>query len=57
MQEKPKQVDNEKEKPPEMDGLWENDQKHRGYYYDDTYGYEKFVEPEDDSSEPETEDD
>lgn len=57
MQETPRQVDVENEKPPEKDGLWENDQKDRGYYYDDAYGYEKFVDDGDDSSEGETEDD
>ena len=57
MQETPKQVDDEKEKPPEMDGLWENDQKDRGYYYDDAYGYEKFVDDDEESSEAETDDD
>lgn len=57
MQEKPKQIEDEKEKPPEKDGLWEDDQKHRGYYYDDAFGYEKFVDDEDESSAPETDED
>ena len=57
MQETPKQVDDEKEKPPEMDGLWEGDQQSRGYYYDDAYGYEKFVDDDEESSEAETDDD
>ena len=48
MQEKPKQ--SQEEESPPKDGLWEEDQKERGYYYDDAYGYEKFVDDEADES-------
>jgi len=44
MQEKPKEPIEEKEKPPEKDGNWEEDQKKRGYYYDDAHGYEIFTD-------------
>ena len=38
----------EKNKPetPESDGAWSEDQKKRGYYYDDACGYEVY-DPDD----------
>jgi hypothetical protein len=30
---------------------WGEDQKERGYYYDDAHGYEKYVEDEDEEGE------
>jgi hypothetical protein len=47
---KPKE--NEKCDEPEQDdaSTWEQDQKERGYYYDDAHGYEKY-EPELDEEE------
>ena len=34
--------------------LWSEDQKERGYYYDDAHGYEKYVEDEDEEGEART---
>src|SRR5512141_198365 len=45
----------EKEKcnePKEDDTTWEKDQKKRGYYYDDAYGYEAYVDEDDEAAEP-----
>ena len=49
-------------KKPDPDGevketdSWSEDQKERGYYYDDAHGYEVYVpEEEDDSSETRSE--
>lgn len=33
---------------------WGEDQKERGYYYDDAHGYEKYVEDEDEEGEAPT---
>jgi hypothetical protein len=30
---------------------WSEDQKERGYYYDDAHGYEKYIEDEDEDEE------
>jgi hypothetical protein len=52
MQEKPTENcgPKEKDREPADDPTWERDQKERGYYYDDTYGYEKY-EPQDETGE------
>ncbi len=46
---KPKNAPNDPQKPtlPVKDSSWGSDQNERGYYYDDAYGYQKFVEDED----------
>lgn len=33
---------------------WSEDQTTRGYYYDDAYGYETFVEDDEENTEQET---
>jgi len=38
--------ENPKEK---KEGAWENDQKERGYYYDDAHGYEEYDPEEEDN--------
>lgn len=43
--------ENPKEK---KEGTWEEDQKERDYYYDDSHGYEEF-DPEADDSDAESE--
>jgi hypothetical protein len=44
------------EKPEPDDGNWAEDQKERGYYYDDAHGYEQFdPESEDDEADYESE--
>ena len=40
--------ENPKEK---KEGTWEQDQKERGYYYDDSHGYEDYDPEEDDDAE------
>ena len=52
MPETPKNKPAAEEKPDkERDtSTWEDDQKHREYYYDDGHGYEKY-EPENDCDE------
>ena len=40
-------AENQKEK---KDGTWAEDQKDRGYYYDDSHGYQEY-EPESDEDE------
>lgn len=42
--------ENPKEK---KEGAWENDQKERGYYYDDAHGYEDY-DPEEADNDGET---
>jgi hypothetical protein len=42
--------ENPKEK---KDGTWEADQKERGYYYDDSHGYENYDPEEEDDTEDE----
>ena len=64
MPETPK-PENEKDKTIKKIGLdkpeignessWSKDQKERNYYYDDAYGYEKYVD-KDDSADEETDD-
>ena len=46
---KPEDAPNDPEKATltAEDSSWASDQNERGYYYDDSYGYEKFVEDED----------
>lgn len=44
--------ENQKDK---KDGTVEEDQKDRGYYYDDSHGYEEF-DPEEDNDDAEIED-
>lgn len=44
------------EKPEPEDGNWAEDQKERGYYYDDSHGYERYdPESEDDEADDESE--
>jgi hypothetical protein len=40
----------EADESPDKD-RWSEDQKERGYYYDDAHGYEKYVEDEDEDEE------
>lgn len=44
MPEKTKHIEGENGESPADDSLWSEDQAKRGYYYDDAYGYEKFVD-------------
>ena len=55
MPEKPKPESNEEKKSKMPDGTWENDQRERGYYYDDSHGYEPFDPEKEDDDEPEVE--
>lgn len=55
MPEIPKKKPGAEEEAEEKDS-WGEDQKERGYYYDDAHGYEVYVpEEEDDSSETRSE--
>lgn len=49
MQKKPKESDESDEEKEGKEDSWKEDQKHRGYYYDDAYGYEAF-DPEDEEA-------
>jgi hypothetical protein len=53
MPETPKKKPASKEKKPEKPdaSTWEEDQKHREYYYDDAHGYEKYDPESDDEDE------
>lgn len=44
----------EKPKPEDKSDSWAEDQKDRGYYYDDAHGYEKF-DPEQEESDEDAE--
>ena len=44
----------EKPKPEDKSDSWAEDQKDRGYYYDDAHGYEKF-DPEAEESDEDAE--
>lgn len=46
----------EPENPKTDEETWENDQKRRGYYYDDSHGYEIYNPEEDETDEDEDED-
>ncbi len=56
MPKKPKEDHKESDKTEELPNkaCWSEDQKERGYYYDDAHGYEKYVEDEDDDAEAST---
>jgi hypothetical protein len=40
----------EPEKKPDENGAWGEDQKKKGYYYDDAHGYEIFTDEADEES-------
>ncbi|CAN5329875.1 hypothetical protein BH10ACI2_BH10ACI2_15410 [soil metagenome] len=48
MPEAPKNKPDEDEAVPPEKNTWSEDQKERGYYYDDSHGYEVY-KPEDDA--------
>ena len=54
MPETPKQKDKSADVDEKDRSSWSDDQRERGYYYDDAHGYEKYEPEKDEDDEPTT---